>query len=178
MGERISSLFGLALLSCSLACTSGDRTSFADCPITAAPGPVPAEVRFERPVPWVREDSGWFGNSSLWVSLPPDGILPTLASPEDPDEFSTKFPWWRLAAGELAVETKRLEASDWVQGSAPAGYGQTGFNPSGLVFDGQGCWEVTGRAGEQSLSFVVWVCPTDDFGERVSAVGREACGAM
>ncbi len=169
-------LLGLGLLASSFACTSEEAESFADCPITAAPDSVPSEVRFERPVPWVREDSGWVGNTSLWVSLPPGGILPTLASPEEPNVFETKFPWWRLSPGELAVETKRLGGGEPVQGSAPTGYGQTGFNPSGLVFDGQGCWELVGHLGDESLSVVVWVCPTEHFGERVLDADREACG--
>lgn len=167
-------LFGNALL----ACSSEEPTGFADCPITAGAEPVPPEVRFSRPVPWVQEDSGWFGNSALWVSLPPDGILPTRISLEEPSEFNTKFPWWRLSPGELSVETSRPGSDESVQGSAPSGYGQTGFNPSGLVFGGQGCWEVTGNVGGESLTFVVWVCQAEFFDESVSIADREACGAI
>lgn len=102
---------------------------------------------------------------------------PYARLPEAPDEFDTKFPWWRITPGELVVETKRVGQSNSIEGLAPAGYGETGFSPSGLVFDGEGCWEVTGRVGDESLAFVVWACPTEEFGPSVSITDREACGA-
>lgn len=37
------------------------------------------------------------------------------------------------------------------------GYGNKGFRPTYLVFPTPGCWEITGRLGERSLSFVVYV---------------------
>jgi len=46
-----------------------------------------------------------------------------------------------------------------------------------LVFNGEGCWEVTGQVGDESLTLVVWVCPTADFADVVSTADREACGA-
>jgi hypothetical protein len=39
----------------------------------------------------------------------------------------------------------------------PDGYGETGFHPSGLIWPGEGCWEVTARVGEESLTFVTLV---------------------
>lgn len=169
---------GLLVLISMSACSSSEQIAFADCPVTTTTVPVPSEVRFERPVPWAREESGWFGSSDLWVSLPPDGILPTIVSEEDPDQFRTKFAWWRVSPGDLAVETRRPGADHAIEGSVPDGYGETGFNPSGLIFDGEGCWEVTGRVSEASLSFVVWVCETEFFPPVVSAAEREQCRAI
>jgi hypothetical protein len=34
------------------------------------------------------------------------------------------------------------------------GYGETGFQPSALLFPTQGCWEITATVAETSLSFV------------------------
>jgi hypothetical protein len=39
----------------------------------------------------------------------------------------------------------------------PDGYGETGFHPSGLRFPTPGCWEVTAKVGETSLTFVTLV---------------------
>jgi hypothetical protein len=39
----------------------------------------------------------------------------------------------------------------------PDGYGETGFHPSGLIWPGEGCWEVTARVGKESLTFVTLV---------------------
>lgn len=50
-------------------------------------------------------------------------------------------------------------------GETADGYGETGFHPAGLVFPGQGCWEVTARVGESQMTFVtlvIWV-PFDPF---------------
>jgi hypothetical protein len=69
-----------------------------------------------------------------------------------------KFPWKRLVRGSLTVGGRRLDGD-----AAPAraymnhGYGTTGLLPTYLVFPTPGCWEVMGRIGEQSLTFVVYV---------------------
>ncbi len=69
-----------------------------------------------------------------------------------------KFPWRRLVTGSLTVGGHRLDGD-----AAPAraymnhGYGNTGFLPTYLVFPTPGCWEITGRIGEQSLTFVIYV---------------------
>lgn len=39
----------------------------------------------------------------------------------------------------------------------PDGYGDVGFQSTGLLFSGPGCWEVTGRIGDKSLSFITHV---------------------
>ena len=37
----------------------------------------------------------------------------------------------------------------------PGGYGDTGFQVSGLNFPTTGCWQVTGSVGGKTLTFVV-----------------------
>lgn len=41
----------------------------------------------------------------------------------------------------------------------PDGYGRTGFQSTAVVLPTPGCWEVTGRVGSASLSFVTEVIP-------------------
>jgi hypothetical protein len=41
-----------------------------------------------------------------------------------------------------------------LQADIPPGYGQTGFQASGIIFPTEGCWEITGRAGDAELTFV------------------------
>jgi hypothetical protein len=72
-----------------------------------------------------------------------------------------KWPWWRLARGPLTIEGRRLDgAAAPLRAHIPAGYGQTGFQSSGLLFASPGCWEVTGHLGEATLSFVTMVIRT------------------
>ena len=47
---------------------------------------------------------------------------------------------------------RRLTATD-----VPDGYGVTGFQASAVTFPTEGCWEVTGRVGNASLTFVTLV---------------------
>jgi hypothetical protein len=75
-----------------------------------------------------------------------------------------KFPWWRGpgVVGALAITGRRLgpqadKSAPPLQAEIPQGYGETGFQASALVFPTEGCWEVTGRAGEAALTFVTWV---------------------
>lgn len=69
-----------------------------------------------------------------------------------------KWGWVRHKAGQLIVGGRRLD------GDAPParaymndGYGTRGFQASYLIFPTPGCWEITGRIGDQSLTFIVQV---------------------
>ena len=96
-----------------------------------------------------------YGNDVLIVTLPNDGTL-------HPSDISrglsggVKFPWWRIGHGDLAIVTRRLDATTApLPADVPAGYGDTGFQVSGLNFPAAGCWEVSGRVGGKTLTFVV-----------------------
>lgn len=39
----------------------------------------------------------------------------------------------------------------------PDGYGETGFQATGIVFPTEGCWEVTGRADKARVTFLTLV---------------------
>jgi hypothetical protein len=69
-----------------------------------------------------------------------------------------KFPWWREATGKLRIEGRRTDGSGPpLSARVPDGYGERGFQPARIHFPTQGCWEVTGRAGDASLTFVTLV---------------------
>jgi hypothetical protein len=132
----------------------------ADCPATRStpdvrPSPPvnpDALLPAARPVPWVQD---WYGNDALWVGLPPTGVLP--ADPQ-PQGLSTKFPWWRALPGRLTIQAQRLDGPTGAfTADVPAGYGDLGFQPTGLNWAVPGCWRVTGTVHNKSLTFTVWV---------------------
>ena len=120
------------------------------CPVTApnritAPGQLP--------------NANVHGNGSLWVALWRDGIIVADSSMIGADGLvRAKFGWWRLPEGRLRIEGRRLDAAAPPAGaSIPDGYAPSGFQASGVLFPTEGCWEVTGRVADASLSFVVLV---------------------
>jgi hypothetical protein len=69
-----------------------------------------------------------------------------------------KFLWWRGVRGKLTIQGQRLDApAPPLRADIPGGYGDTGFQATGLIFPTEGCWEVTGKVGESSLTFVTRV---------------------
>ena len=45
----------------------------------------------------------------------------------------------------------------------PGGYGEKGFQPSALFFPTEGCWEVTGRVRDATLTFVTIVVKASNY---------------
>lgn len=69
-----------------------------------------------------------------------------------------KFGWQRGVRGQLEIGGRRLDApAAPLRAEVPHGYGDIGFQPTHLVFSAPGCWEVTGRVGDASLTFVTKV---------------------
>jgi len=101
-----------------------------------------------------------YGNDALVVILPNDGTL----HPDDPSRglpSGAKFGWDRIAHGALVIATRRLDAVTVPQSAdVPNGYGDTGFQVSGLNFPAPGCWQVSGTVGGKTLTFVVNVVAT------------------
>lgn len=99
------------------------------------------------------------GNGVLWVSLWPGAVITAGANTLQPDgSIRIKFPWWRGVSGQLKISGGRLDASaPPLRGEVPTGYGDIGFQASGVIFPTVGCWEVTGRAGSAELTVVVLI---------------------
>ena len=103
---------------------------------------------------------GTFGNDSLSTILGSHIIFrPGSGGMEYADgSLSMKYMWWRLEKGQLTIEGRRLDAAaPPLRARIPQGYGDIGFQATGLIFPTTGCWEVTGRVGDGSLTFVVLV---------------------
>ena len=77
---------------------------------------------------------------------------------ERDDALSMKFPWVRGVRGRLEIKGRRLDADGPpLRAEILDGYGDTGFQVTRLIFPTSGCWEVTGSAGNASITFVTRV---------------------
>jgi hypothetical protein len=126
------------------ASSSEKRVPFA-CPVTYPNGSQP-------PTP-ILKGPDLHGNGSLWVALARNGKL-NLRRNEQGD-WGAKVPWWREAHGKLAITGRRLDAESPPLRAQSGGYGETGFVASAIFIPTEGCWEVTGRVGSSTLTFVV-----------------------
>jgi hypothetical protein len=125
----------------------------ASCPLTLPDGRTPPG---EQPS---REDHG---NGALWTVLPPNGtIVATREFVLADGSMRIKFPWWgsrranahlRISGLSLSRRGQPLRASI-IPGLTRAPH----FWASGIIFPTEGCWRVTGTAGDASLTFVVLV---------------------
>jgi hypothetical protein len=100
-----------------------------------------------------------YGNRSLLVALAVNGVIVANGDMLRPHgSIWWKFPWWRLVPGDLTITGKRLDApAPPLTPFVPNGYGDTGFQASGVIFPSEGCWQVTGTLGHASVTFVTLV---------------------
>jgi hypothetical protein len=111
---------------------------------------------------------GGYGNEALWTNLymwSEDGTVPVDREHVLADgEFGgMKWAWYRFVPGKLTIEGRRLDGpAGPLRADIPDGYGVMGFQVSGLIFPTDGCWEVTGRVGDASLTFVTYVIPPNE----------------
>jgi hypothetical protein len=124
----------------------------ATCPVTIPAGKAP---------PGERPSRGFHENGALWTRLPLDG---TIAAERRPDgRFRDKFMWWAIGVtGRLTIRGERLDArappiSERGSSGWPPGFRGSAFWASIVFFPTEGCWRVTGRVRDISLSFVVEV---------------------
>jgi len=111
--------------------------------------------------PGEQPDDKSYGNGKLWTVLwwtngsltyPPGE--PGIILPDG--SLQVKVGWFRGAKGKLTIEGRRSDSPGpplraWI----PEGYGDLGFQATGVIFPTPGCWEVTGRVQETRLTFVV-----------------------
>jgi len=104
---------------------------------------------------------GRYGNGFLSTTVPgPDGIVP--ARRESDGALFQKF-WWlprKGLTGELTVRGERLDAPGRMRVlSVNWGYSSDGRGSwaSALTFPSEGCWRLTGRVRDVSLTYVVKV---------------------
>lgn len=109
------------------------------------------------------EEAGtWYTNGSgVWTVLSPTGmaIIGGAGGGQiEPDgTLSVKWPWWRDGTGQLQITGRRLGADPGRLAADVPGFYGPGFQPSGISFSSEGCWEVSGTVGGAQLTFVVEV---------------------
>ena len=130
----------------------------AACPVTISrkSSTLPKDIFGSGPAYW---------NDSLIVGgLWPNGTIvfrpggPGIVLPDG--SLSMKFGWYRGDGlwGKLTITGKRLDApAPPLRADIPDGYGDTGFQATALIFPTEGCWQVTGKVGRTSLTFVTRV---------------------
>lgn len=178
---RAGQLVAIAAVVLAAGCTAGAHTiarPSAKPPAVSSPThlAVPASCPVTRPIPHASPPRqlhainnfasylhGWYGTTAIWVGVPVQGILPALrpyGTPWAARDWGTKFVWWPVIPGKLTITARRLDgpsAGFHGQVAEPGSIGKAHFIPSGLLWPGPGCWQVTGTVAGHSLTFVAWV---------------------
>ena len=122
------------------------------CPVTLPNGNTPPDAR-----DWAPESS--YGDGRLWTFFWRHNVV--IATPDfvqDDGTVRMKWPWWRGVRGELQIEGRRIDRDAApLRAEIPPYYGLSGFQPSAIFFPTEGCWEVTGKVGDATLTFVTFV---------------------
>lgn len=114
----------------------------------------------------------WFGSDKLWTDLRADGTWQGLPhyTPES-TSFRQKLFWWRQGYDWLAepnpflkVTGRRLDAPAQALASSQANGSYRhedweSFMVVGIDIPTYGCWQITGRYGDDELTYVVIVAP-------------------
>jgi hypothetical protein len=110
-------------------------------------------------------DRNSYGNRQISVGpfgLWPDGTVvfkpggPGFITPDG--ALGMKFGWQRGVRGQLKIEGRRIDApAPALRSEVNNGYGDIGFHASYVIFPAPGCWEVTGRVADASVTFVTRV---------------------
>jgi hypothetical protein len=163
-------LLALALGGCSLPGSHPKAAASSGEP-TVAPSSVPAQAVDCTPTqpdgqapPGEPASEYYLGNGKLTTVLWPKGeIVFESGGPGQlraDGSLAMKFPFWRAAGvkGGIVIEGYSLDRPGLTMtGEVPPGYGDRGFQATVLVFPEPGCWEVTARVGDSTLTFVTGV---------------------
>jgi hypothetical protein len=148
----------LFLLLCLLAgCGAVAPSATVSCPVTE---PIWIKPPEDAAIPDAPAFGYYYANedrsiltSAWWWEQKDDPLLST--------EEGIKLGWFRPAGESLEISGRRIDANaPALEADVPAGY-PTRFQASGIYFPSEGCWEVTAKAGESRLAFVVWVEPAE-----------------
>lgn len=130
------------------------------CPVTLPNGSTPPDAPL----------SADHGNEAgtLFAGLPSTGVVvfksggPGQIAPDG--SLRIKWPWNRRGIrARLEISGRRLDApAAPLRFTTAAGDGEVGFLASELIFPTVGCWEVTGRAADAELTFVVRVVKVEN----------------
>lgn len=155
--------FGLALLLITL-------SQFADAQSATHPRTVQPSDTCAVTKPNGEGSPTGYGNAALSTALFPDGTVvfrhggPGFVEPDG--SLAMKFPWSRHVRGKLQIEGRRLDGTaPPLRADIPDGYGNIGFQATMLIFPTIGCWEVTGRVGNVTLTFVTRVVKIEEEGK-------------
>ena len=120
------------------------------CPVTQPNGSLPPGTQPSE----TTNDPNLLGNGELWTVLRPGGKIFLSSQNQRTDgSFETVWPWYRGVEGQLTIEGHRLDAdTEPLRAELPEGFNN--FQSSTLIFPTTGCWEITGRVGNASLTFV------------------------
>lgn len=143
---------------------SEPRVGPESCAVTQPPDPA-----FVPPSPYPAEPPGedrfWHGTETPWTALPVDGTWQQLLYGEKVFWWREGYVWNEEPQPELTVTGRRLDGPAPV---AEVSRATNAFHPSfnsamlvGLDLPAPGCWEITGRHGNDELTFVVWVAISD-----------------
>lgn len=130
------------------------RATADRCPVTQPSNDRPRGLEGDR----------WYGNGKLWAWLPPGGVLRVAPGQVNPDGSMFDKPGWLPTGigGVLAVHGRRIDgpapplrvhAVSWGHNTAT---GRGGWR-SAITYPMEGCWKLTGRVEDVSLSYVLKV---------------------
>ncbi len=130
--------------------------TLAPCLVTKPNGETP---------PGENPSSTFYGNGSMWTDLRPDGNVIIRANQPGNigagGSLTLMWPWWHSPTGQLTIEGRRLDApAAPLRADIQPRFDVSSFDMSNLTFPTPGCWEITGRVGQASLTFVTQVVLT------------------
>jgi hypothetical protein len=135
---------------------TADPALTVSAPVTK--GTCPLTLPNERTAPGGNKAGMNHGNGKLGTAMWPHNVV--IATPDyiEPDgAVGMKWPWWRGVRGRLTITGRRLDGNAPPLTASIPDYGTSGFQPSGISFPTEGCWEMTGTVGDARLTFVTLI---------------------
>ncbi|MDQ3654143.1 MAG: hypothetical protein M3457_03555 [Chloroflexota bacterium] len=132
-----------------------DGTPVVNCPVTLPDSAVPDDIL----------NAPTYGDEGLVAGGADNGVMVALRDGNSGGGWA-KHGWVRRSAGQLTVTAEPIGnqqlTSDFSVG-IPGNYGDSGYQVTAMHFPVDGCWKITGRIPEHSVTFVVWVVFVNDW---------------